>query len=136
MSDTEQKAVTVPKTGQETEDRRAVRTQRMIQQALMELMHGMRYEDITVQHIIDRADVGRSTFYAHYSDKDEVAKQMLEGMMESITRGVKPGAEEKSAAFPIAEMFRHLQSQQLTAHGVWQSNRRSGLLEPAHRTRA
>jgi len=123
MSDTEQKTKTVPKTGPEAEDRRAVRTQRMIKQALMELMHDMRYEDITVQHIIDRADVGRSTFYAHYSDKDEVAKEFLEGMMESITRGVKPGGEEKSAAFPIAEMFRHLRSQQLSAHGVWQSNR-------------
>jgi AcrR family transcriptional regulator len=123
MSDIEQKSKSVPKTGQDTEDRRAARTQRMIKQALMELMHSMRYEDITVQHIIDRADVGRSTFYAHYSDKDEVAKQLLEEMMESITRGVKSGTEEKSAAFPIAEMFRHLQSQQLSAHGVWQSNR-------------
>ena len=123
MSDTEQKPKTVPKTGPETEDRRAVRTRRMIKQALMDLMHNMRYEDITVQDIIDRADVGRSTFYAHFADKDEVAKQFLEEMMESITHGVKPGAKEKSAAFPIAEMFRHIRSQQLSAHGVWQSTR-------------
>ncbi|MBN2083796.1 MAG: TetR/AcrR family transcriptional regulator [Anaerolineales bacterium] len=123
MSDTEQKPKSVPKPGPETVDRRAARTRRMIKQALTELMHTMRFEDITVQHIIERADVGRSTFYAHYSDKDEVAKELLEGMMESITRGVKHGAEEDSAAFPIAEMFRHLQSQQLSAHGVWQSNR-------------
>jgi AcrR family transcriptional regulator len=123
MSDTGQKIKTVPKTGPKPEDRRIVRTRRMIQQALMELMHAMRYEDITVQHLIDRADVGRSTFYAHYSDKDEAAKELLEGMMESITRGVKPGAEQKSAAFPIAEMFRHIRSQQLSAHGIWQSAR-------------
>jgi AcrR family transcriptional regulator len=122
MSATGQKGKTVPKKGAETEDRRAVRTRRMIKQALTELMHSMRYEDITVQHILDRADVGRSTFYAHYPDKDDVARQLLEEMMESITRGVKPGTAEKSAAFPIAEMFRHLQGQ-LSARGIWQSNR-------------
>lgn len=122
MSDSEQKTKTVPKTGPETEDRRAARTQRLLKQALMELMHSMRYEDITVQHIIDRADVGRSTFYAHYTDKDELAKQFFEEMLETITSGVKPEEEERTASFPVAVMFRHLQSQ-LTAHGVWQSTR-------------
>ncbi len=122
MSAKRQKSKTVPKKGAEREDRRAVRTQRMVKQALMELMHSMRYEDITVQHILDRADIGRSTFYAHYPDKDDVARQLLEEMMESITHGVKPETAEKSAAFPIAEMFRHLQGQ-LSARGIWQSNR-------------
>jgi AcrR family transcriptional regulator len=122
MSAKRQKSKTVPKKGAEREDRRAVRTQRMVKQALMELMHSMRYEDITVQHILDRADIGRSTFYAHYPDKDDVARQLLEEMMESITHGVKPETAEKSAAFPIAEMFRHLQSQ-LSARGIWQSSR-------------
>jgi AcrR family transcriptional regulator len=122
MSAKRQKSKTVPKKGAEREDRRAVRTQRMVKQALMELMHSMRYEDITVQHILDRADIGRSTFYAHYPDKDDVARQLLEEMMESITHGVKPETAEKSAAFPIAEMFSHLQSQ-LSARGIWQSSR-------------
>jgi hypothetical protein len=50
-------------------DRRSQRTQRMLHEALMSLMQEMRYDEITVQNIIDRADVGRSTFYAHYRDK-------------------------------------------------------------------
>lgn len=121
MSDTELKSKTVPKSGGETEDRRAARTRRLLKQSLMELMHSMRYEDITVQHIIDRADVGRSTFYAHFTDKDDLVKQMLEEMLETITRGVKP-EEEREASFPLAGMFRHLQDQ-FAAHGVWQSSR-------------
>jgi AcrR family transcriptional regulator len=122
MSDSEQKMKIVSKSGKAPEDRRTARTQRMIRQALMELMHSMRYEDITVQHIIDRADIGRSTFYAHYTEKDEAAAQLLEEMMEAITRGVKTEGEEKGAAFPVAELFRHLQGQ-LSGPGLWRSNR-------------
>ncbi|MGB7537558.1 MAG: TetR/AcrR family transcriptional regulator [Anaerolineales bacterium] len=123
MSVSEQKKKIIPKSGKETEDRRTVRTQRMIKQALMELMHSMRYEDITVQEIIDRADVGRSTFYAHYPDKDDLVKQLFEEMLESITRGVKAVEGENRVSFPIAGMFRHLQDQNVSAHAVWQSNR-------------
>jgi AcrR family transcriptional regulator len=122
MSDTEQKNNLVPKAGRELKDRRAARTRRMVQQALADLMHSMRYEDITVQHILDRADIGRSTFYSHYAGKDEAAARLLEEMMDSITRGVKPEPEEKAAAFPVAELLRHLQSQ-LSARGIWQSER-------------
>ena len=120
MSDSEQKRKIVRKSGSGTGDRRSARTRRMIQQALMELMHSMRYEDITVQHIIDKADVGRSTFYAHYLDKDDLVKGFFEEMMESITRGVKGSGG--SVSFPIAEMLQHLGGQ-LPVHGVWQSDR-------------
>jgi AcrR family transcriptional regulator len=121
MSVSEQKSKTVLKTGRETEDRRTVRTQRMIKKALSDLMHSMRYEDITVQHIIDRADVGRSTFYAHYTDKDDLAREMFEEMLETITSGVEP-EEQAGTSFPLVGMFRHLKDQ-LAAHGVWQSGR-------------
>jgi AcrR family transcriptional regulator len=122
MSASEQKAKPVLKTGTEGEDRRSARTRRLLKQALTELLHSMRYEDITVQQILDRADVGRSTFYAHYVDKDALAKEIFEEMLETITRGVKPGENGESASFPLVGMFRHLQSQ-FADHVVWQSNR-------------
>jgi AcrR family transcriptional regulator len=54
------------------EDRRISRTRKLMHEALMALIVERGYEKITVQDILDRADVGRSTFYAHYRDKDEL----------------------------------------------------------------
>jgi AcrR family transcriptional regulator len=51
---------------QQKQDRRSQRTIRLINAAMMELLSEKRYEAISVQDILDRADVGRSTFYTHY----------------------------------------------------------------------
>lgn len=53
-------------------DRRSQRTRQLLSSALVDLMLQKRYDEITVQNIIDRANVGRSTFYAHYLDKDDL----------------------------------------------------------------
>ena len=53
-------------------DRRVRRTRRALADALMSLLNEKRYEAVTVQDILDRADVGRSTFYAHFLDKDSL----------------------------------------------------------------
>ncbi|MFD7842339.1 TetR/AcrR family transcriptional regulator [Nocardia sp. NPDC059764] len=54
------------------DDRRVRRTRAALHRALIELMLTRPYARITVRDIIDRADVGRSTFYAHYRDKDDL----------------------------------------------------------------
>src|SRR5580765_1920865 len=53
-------------------DRRSERTRQLLSAALIELMLEQRYDEITVQNIIDRANIGRSTFYAHYLDKEDL----------------------------------------------------------------
>ena len=53
-------------------DRRIRRSQQLLQNALLALLKEKRYEDISVQEIIERADVARSTFYVHYVDKDDL----------------------------------------------------------------
>ena len=55
-----------------TPDRRVQRTRRLLHKALMSRVLEKKYESITVQEILDRADVGRSTFYTHFQDKDEL----------------------------------------------------------------
>lgn len=59
----------MPKT---TPDRRVHRTRQLLQNALSELILEKGYEKVTVQDVIDRANVGRSTFYAHFQDKEQL----------------------------------------------------------------
>ena len=53
-------------------DRRVQRTRQLLQEALVSLILEKGYQKITVQDIIDRANIGRSTFYSHYRDKDDL----------------------------------------------------------------
>ena len=53
-------------------DRRSQRTRHLLGEALIELMREKGYSAITVSDVIERANVGRSTFYAHYRDKDDL----------------------------------------------------------------
>ena len=53
-------------------DRRIRRTRDTLGDALVELIREKPFDSITVQEILDRAGVGRSTFYTHYSDKQDL----------------------------------------------------------------
>ncbi|MEV0197123.1 helix-turn-helix domain-containing protein [Nonomuraea sp. NPDC050691] len=59
-------------------DRRVRRTRRMVQEALVALILEKGYEAVTVTDLIDRADVGRSTFYSHFTDKQDVLLSNLD----------------------------------------------------------
>jgi AcrR family transcriptional regulator len=61
-----------------SKDRRVLRTQKLLRQALFALMGEKDYESITVQDILEKADVGRSTFYVHFRNKDDLLKSGLE----------------------------------------------------------
>ena len=53
-------------------DRRVQRTREGLQRALIELIDQQGYDAITVQEIVDRANIGRTTFYEHYRSKDDL----------------------------------------------------------------
>ncbi len=55
-----------------SDDARALRSRDELAWALIGLMHEKSYDDISVLDICERAGVGRSTFYAHFTDKDEM----------------------------------------------------------------
>jgi AcrR family transcriptional regulator len=58
-------------------DRRVGKTRKALKEALTDLILEKGYEGVTVQDVIDRADVGRSTFYAHFIDKDDLLMAIL-----------------------------------------------------------
>ena len=98
-----------------TEDRRTQKTRKALSEALISLMFEKSYESIVVQDILDRANVGRSTFYTHFRDRDELLVNGLQGLRE-LLRNAQTAARASSArnhehviGFSLA-MFEHANS--------------------------
>ena len=66
-------------------DRRQQKTRKAIFKAFTELLAQKKYDRITVQEIIDRADVGRSTFYAHFETREALLEAMCAELFEHVT---------------------------------------------------
>jgi AcrR family transcriptional regulator len=90
-------------------DRRSARTRQLLREALMALMLEKRYDRITVHEIIDRANVGRSTFYMHYQDKQDLLLSSFEQLF--VVLGHPSVATDGRPILPAVELFRHVKSQ-------------------------
>lgn len=98
---------------QEKSDRRSRRSRRLIVDALLALLREKRYDRITVQEIIDRADVGRSTFYAQFRNKEDVLESELEHVFGRLHEQQLAVAQESSNhLLPTLGLFRHIQETQ------------------------
>lgn len=88
--------------GRGVEDRRVRRTRELLSEALVALILEKGYEAVTVQDVIDRADVGRSTFYSHYRNKDA----LLLGSFGQIRESFEAHDRGEGTDFSLA-LFRH-----------------------------
>ena len=62
-------------------DRRVQRTLQSLRTALLELIKEKDYDDISIEEITERADVGRTTFYLHYKDKEDLLMEEFSAIM-------------------------------------------------------
>ncbi len=93
-------------------DRRILQTRDKLGDALVALMQEKNFEEITVQEVLDRAGVGRSTFYMHYRDKDDLFLSDVEDFLEKVSKALKQqGASTKRLA-PVQELFTHIREWQ------------------------
>lgn len=67
-------------------DRRVQRTRELLRSAMVSLIQEKGFEALTVQDIIDRANVGRSTFYSHFKGKDDLMKGSIDMLRSSLRR--------------------------------------------------
>src|SRR5437899_11627960 len=93
-------------------DRRAARTRKALHQALLALMLRKGYEALSIQDIIDEADVGRSTFYAHYTGKEDLLRGGFERLRADLAeaRGNRlagPGTRRSEPLVFSLALFRH-----------------------------
>jgi AcrR family transcriptional regulator len=85
------------------DDRRVKRTRRQLREALIALMLERGWDAVSVRDICERADVGRSTFYVHFADKENL---LLSGFDE-LHRGMEELRTSARQSFgfllPLAE---------------------------------
>ena len=108
-------------------DARVRRTRDALGDALIALMQEKPFETITVQEVLDRAHVSRSTFYSHYSDKDDLLMSDAEEFFESLSMALSAHDDKSDRVFPVKEFFTHLADVQpffkaLVKSGKFQEN--------------
>ena len=91
----------------EHEDARVERSVAAVRQAMGELLFEERFEDITVQRILDRAGVARATFYAHYRNKDDALYASFEGMISRFEASIDSPSRPRGRLVPDAELLQH-----------------------------
>lgn len=89
-------------------DARVRRTRDALGDALVALMQEKPFETITVQDVLDRARVGRSTFYSHYSDKDDLLMSDVDDFYERVSMGLSSRGDKSERVFPVKEFFSHI----------------------------
>ncbi|HEX6034774.1 MAG TPA: TetR/AcrR family transcriptional regulator [Anaerolineales bacterium] len=87
-------------------DRRSQRTRQLVGEAFVQLLKEKGYSAITVSDIIERANIGRSTFYSHYRDKDDLFVAQLDRVIEALSRHAPDQGE--IPFFPSLGLFRHV----------------------------
>ena len=75
-------------------DRRVQKTRKLLHEALVSLLHEKNYDDIVVKEVLDRANVGRSTFYTHFRDKDDLLVNGIRDILNSIRSSKLPSSRD------------------------------------------
>ncbi len=97
-------------------DRRKKKTREAIFRAFSDLISKKQYSQITVGEIIEKADVGRATFYAHFQTKDFLLKELCEELFCHIFDATEVSGEKHRHIFncdapasAILHLLQHLQ---------------------------
>lgn len=84
-------------------------------------MQEKKYSNITIQEIIDRANVGRSTFYSHFDTKDELLISNIENIFEMLNEHITDYVEQagnQSRLLPMTELFEHIMENSRLVKGL------------------
>jgi AcrR family transcriptional regulator len=106
-------------------DPRVARSTYALGRALIALIQEREFDDITVQQILDRAGVGRATFYAHYRNKEDALHSSYERLFEALEPWLARPSAVGPRLFPVTELLEHVAE----SRGVVDALRRDGRLD-------
>lgn len=87
-------------------DRRSMRTRDALRGALVDLIAERGWDDIAVQDVCQRANIGRSTFYSHYPNKDALLIGGLEDLQAQLQGQARSQAGHRLPVATVATGFR------------------------------
>jgi AcrR family transcriptional regulator len=82
-------------------DPRILRTDRLIQDAFIDLTSELGFDEVTIGEIANRARVNRATFYRHYQDKYDLLEQIFQEGMSEFASDLGPPGEEAMPIDPL-----------------------------------
>jgi len=105
----------------EKSDRRIRRTRKSLHDALIALALEKSYDSITVQQILDRADIGRATFYSHFNGKHELLIWGTHALRDTLNSAVQ--GERSSGSYEVIigfsqQMFEHANEYREVYHAL------------------
>ena len=104
-------------------DERIRRTHERLGKALVQLIQEKPLDEVTVQQALDRSSVGRSTFYLHFRNKDDLLLSQLEEFLETMSTALSVRKEVSHRVAPVAELFVHIGDQQKLYRALADSGR-------------
>ena len=94
--------------GTQKVDRRVRRTRESLGGALVELAIEQPFDEITIQQILDRAGVSRSTFYEHFRDKNDLFLTDVERLLDHMVTLLKASPDHRRRLVPLRELLDHI----------------------------
>jgi AcrR family transcriptional regulator len=93
-------------------DRRIQRTRDALREALMQLMVECGWDAIDVRTLCDRANIGRSTFYQHYPNKEELLKANFAGLRDALMAQAQAGPPQPGKLAFVSGLVAHVHEAQ------------------------
>ena len=84
------------------------RTRDRLGDALVALLLEKPFDDITVQDVLDRAKVSRSTFYSHFRDKNDLFLSDSDEFLEGLATALSRFGDKSERVAPVHELFAHV----------------------------
>jgi AcrR family transcriptional regulator len=96
---------------------------------MVDLVAQRSFDDFTVQELIERADVGRSTFYSHFRGKDDLFRTSWEGFVGLLAEKIDWSKAGRDSFMPVVFLFDHLKDVQPFYRGLVRSGKTDGLFK-------